>query len=675
MYNKYFGFREKPFNVTPDPRFYYSNPVYQEAYASLLYGIRERKGFIVLTGEVGTGKTTLLRMLMNNLDATIRFVFFYNTTLTFEELVTFTCEELGLTVKGAARLQKIQALNEFLIAQLKKGGTGVLLIDEAQNLAEEALENLRLLSNLETTSEKLLQIVLVGQPELEVKLNQASLRQIKQRIAVRSRLDRLKDREVGPFVAHRLSTVGYEGRDLFSAEAIENIVVYSKGIPRLINIICDNALLIAYASSQKKVSAEMIREAARDLGLESDAPKVEAAKAESVKVESPKVEIPKVVTAKAESPKTEAPRVEIPKAESVKVESPKVEIPKVVTAKTEAPKTEAPRVEIPKVESSKVESPRVESPVAMRAPNNGKEKPLQRVKGEPPKRRPRRLARLGVGAFMALLVLSPLAFVVDLFETKDLLLGLKLNVEELPGKMGKGLKLFEDKFFSLVATMGKVQAPIASDASIELRPEPIVNPDHEPLASAKQAEPTSSPGLPERSHPGTTESSSTINSHPPAKVKGVVGGEWKERPVVIQYGSTIGGIAGDVYGGNRLLAMDLLKEANPQIENLNWVLAGQSLSLPPLTRETLLRRQSDSSYRLVLASFIRSQEAEKFGEAVRRKGYEIMITRQKVSDNLLLHRVEIGGLKNLEAANQAWDSATANRWISMADSLSAKEDQ
>ncbi|MBI4488814.1 MAG: AAA family ATPase, partial [Deltaproteobacteria bacterium] len=539
------------------------------------------------------------------------------------------------------------------------GGTGVLLIDEAQNLAEEALENLRLLSNLETTSEKLLQIVLVGQPELEVKLNQASLRQIKQRIAVRSHLDRLKDREVGPFVAHRLSTVGYEGRDLFSAEAIENIAVYSKGIPRLINIICDNALLIAYASSQKKVSAEMIREAARDLGLEPEAPKVEA-----VRAESPKVEIPKVVAAKVESPKREAPRVEIPK-----VESPKIEIPKAESLKVEIPKMESPKVESPKAESPKVESPRAESPVAMRAPNNGKEKPLQRVKRE---RRPRRLARLGIGAFMALLVLSPLAFVVDPFEVKDLLLGLKLNVEELPGKMAKGLKLFEDKFFSSVATMGKVQAPIASDSSIQLRPEAIgqspVNPDHESLASAKQAEPTSSPSLPERSHPGTVESSSTINSHPPAKVKGVVGGEWKERPVVIQYGSTIGGIAGDVYGSNRLLAMDLLKEANPQIENLNWVLAGQSLSLPPLTRETLLRRQSDSSYRLILASFVSSQGAEKFGEVVRRKGYEVVITRQQVSNNLLLHRVEIGGLKNLEAANQAWETALTNQWLALAES-------
>lgn len=646
MYSAYFGFREKPFNVTPDPRFFYSNSVYQEAYAGLLYGIRERKGFIVLTGEVGTGKTTLLRMLMNNLDATIRFVFFYNTTLTFEELVTFTCEELGLAVKGTGRLRKIQSLNEFLIAQLRKGGTGVLLIDEAQNLAEEALENLRLLSNLETTSEKLLQIVLVGQPELEVKLNQASLRQIKQRIAVRSRLDRLKDREVGPFVAYRLSAVGYEGRDLFSAEAIENIAVYSKGIPRLINIICDNALLIAYASSQKKVSAEMIREAARDLGLESDAPKVEAARAESSKVESPKVEIPKVVA-----------------------------------AKTESPKMEAPRVEIPKVESSKVESPRVESPVAMRAPNNGKEKPLQRVKGEPPKRkrRPRRLARLGVGAFMALLVLSPLAFVVDPFEIKDLLLALKLNVEELPGKMGKGLKLFEDKFFARETKMEQVQAPVASNSSIELRPEPKgqspASPDHKPLASAKQAEPTSSTDLPERSQSGKVESSSTINSQPPVKVKGVVRDRRQERPMVIQYGSTIGSIAGHFYEADSTLGMDLLKEFNPQIEDLNWVFAGEGLRLPPLTKETLLREQPNGSYRLVLASFISSQGAEKFGEAVRRKGYEVVITLRKVAGNFSLYRVEIGELKNLAAANQAWDTAIANKWISLADSLSAKEDQ
>lgn len=267
MYTAYFGFQEKPFTVTPDPRFFFPNPVHHEAYASLLYGIRERKGFIVLSGEVGTGKTTLLRRLMNNMEASVRFVFFYNTTLTFEEIVSFTCEDLGLSTKDGGRLSKIQALNEFLIEQLKKGGTGVLLIDEAQNLREEVLENLRLLSNLETASEKLIQIVLVGQPELETKLDQPSLRQLKQRIALRCRLDRLKDREVGPFIHYRLRAVGYERQDLFLPEAIQRVALYSKGIPRLINMICDNALLIAYAASRKTVSAEMIEEVASDLRL------------------------------------------------------------------------------------------------------------------------------------------------------------------------------------------------------------------------------------------------------------------------------------------------------------------------------------------------------------------------------------------------------------------------
>jgi type II secretory pathway predicted ATPase ExeA len=273
MYTEYFGFREKPFNVTPDPRFFYTNSIFKDADADLLYGIRERKGLILLTGEVGTGKTTLLRRLMETLDPAIRFVFFYNTSLTFEELLTFACEELGVEVKGggSGRLQKIQALNEFLLAQLEKGGTGVLLVDEAQNLSDDVLENLRLLSNLETGSEKLLQIVLVGQPELESMLDKPKFRQIKQRIAVRNRLDGLKDVEVGRYIEYRLNTVGYVRKSLFTPGAIQRIAVYSKGVPRLINIICDNALLIAYVTSQQKVSDDIIEEVAQDLRLKKEA--------------------------------------------------------------------------------------------------------------------------------------------------------------------------------------------------------------------------------------------------------------------------------------------------------------------------------------------------------------------------------------------------------------------
>jgi general secretion pathway protein A len=187
MYNRYFGFRESPFSVTPDPRFFYSNPVYLEAYASLRYGIEAKKGFTMITGEVGTGKTTLLRRLLHNLEHTVHSVFIFNTYLTFPELLQVTLHGLGLAPKDTSKVTMLQQLNDYLIKQLEQGHTVAALIDEAQNLSDEVLEDLRLLTNLETDREKLLQIVLMGQPELEVKLDQSRLRQLKQRVAVQCR--------------------------------------------------------------------------------------------------------------------------------------------------------------------------------------------------------------------------------------------------------------------------------------------------------------------------------------------------------------------------------------------------------------------------------------------------------------------------------------------------------
>jgi general secretion pathway protein A len=265
MYTAYFGFRETPFNATPDPRFFFVNEVYQEAYANLRYGVLERKGFIVLTGEVGTGKTTLIRRLIDNLEATIRSVFVWNTIVSFEELLADVCGQLGLKVEGLNRLQRLRALEGFLSEQFTRRGTVVLFVDEAQNLSDDALENLRLLSNLETPTQKLLQIVLVGQPELDTRLAQASLRQLRQRVVIRARLGRLHDAEVAAFIDFRLRAAGYEGHPLFGRDAVRRIAALSGGIPRLINIICDNALLIAFATSQAKISAKIIDEASRDL--------------------------------------------------------------------------------------------------------------------------------------------------------------------------------------------------------------------------------------------------------------------------------------------------------------------------------------------------------------------------------------------------------------------------
>ena len=267
MYNSYFGFRESPFSVTPDPRFFYANPIYLEAFATLRYGIEAKKGFIVITGEVGTGKTTLLRKLLHTLADTVHSVLIFNSCLSFPEILQVTLQDLGLTATGHNRVQMLQQLNDYLIKQLRLGHTVMMLIDEAQNLSDEVLENLRLLSNLETDQEKLIQIVLVGQPELQAKLGQLHLRQLKQRIALQCRLNPLARTEVGPYIHSRLAVAGYKGKSLFDPEAVERIAAYSNGIPRVMNIICDNALLTAYAEAQPIVSANIIEAVARDLEL------------------------------------------------------------------------------------------------------------------------------------------------------------------------------------------------------------------------------------------------------------------------------------------------------------------------------------------------------------------------------------------------------------------------
>ena len=273
MYGKHFGLEEIPFSVTPDPRFSYSNSLYREAFATLRYGIETRKGFIVITGEAGTGKTTLLRRLMRTLEATVHTAFIFNTHLAFTELLRLVLSDLGVAHSATNdRLTLITELNDYLIEQLHEDHIVSLLVDEAQGLSDEMLEELRLLSNLETDRAKLIQIVLMGQPELERKLDQPELRQFKQRVAVRCRLAPLRSDEVASYINSRLDTVGYEGKELFDLGSVQKIALYSKGIPRLINVICDNALLIAYAISQSKVSAKIIDEVARDLQLVEPSP-------------------------------------------------------------------------------------------------------------------------------------------------------------------------------------------------------------------------------------------------------------------------------------------------------------------------------------------------------------------------------------------------------------------
>ena len=265
MYEPHFGLTEKPFNLTPNPRFLYLSKTHQEALAHLRYGLENRVGFIAVTGEVGTGKTTILRSLFNQLDTTrYRLALLFNPCLTPLELLRAVCHEFGLPAAGTDSLSLLNELNGFLLEENHAGRTPVLVIDEAQNLHPEVLEQIRLLSNLETERDKLVQIVLVGQPELDELLDRKELRQITQRISVRCCLQPLDLMETCAYVQHRLQIAGVFG-ELFDATALTAVFRWSHGLPRLINVLCDRALLCAYAGGQYQVSRGEVRQAIYEL--------------------------------------------------------------------------------------------------------------------------------------------------------------------------------------------------------------------------------------------------------------------------------------------------------------------------------------------------------------------------------------------------------------------------
>lgn len=265
MYLDYYGLKEPPFNITPNPRFLFFSAKHREAFNHLLYGIRERKGFVQLTGEVGSGKTTLCRALLEQLGSQFSTALILNPVLDADQLIKAIAMELGLQVKGLDRLETVAEINRFLLQQVEHGKDTVLIIDEAQDLTRELLEQVRLLSNLETDERKLLQIVLMGQPELRDRLNDPSLRQLRQRITIRYHLNPLKRNEIGQYVQHRLQVSGANGAPYFTPAALWRIYRYSRGIPRLINAICDKCLLAGYVEQRDKIDFRMVGRARREL--------------------------------------------------------------------------------------------------------------------------------------------------------------------------------------------------------------------------------------------------------------------------------------------------------------------------------------------------------------------------------------------------------------------------
>jgi general secretion pathway protein A len=265
VYLEFYGLRQAPFDITPNPRFLFHSAKHREAFNHLLYGIRERKGFVQLTGEIGAGKTTLCRALLEQLDGKFSTALILNPVLNADELMKAIATEFGLEAKKHDRLETIAVIGEFLLKQIEHGKETVLIIDEAQNLTEDLLEQVRLISNIETDDRKLLQIVLLGQPELRDRLNSPRLKQLRQRITVRYHLAPLKRFEVGQYIQHRLHISGAKGSPYFTQPAIWRVFNYSGGIPRLINAVCDKALLAGFVEHSDRITYPLVGRAIREL--------------------------------------------------------------------------------------------------------------------------------------------------------------------------------------------------------------------------------------------------------------------------------------------------------------------------------------------------------------------------------------------------------------------------
>jgi general secretion pathway protein A len=265
MYENFYGLKEKPFEITPDPKYLYISESHKEALAHLTYAVREKKGFTVVTGEVGTGKTTLVQTLLSKLDGNTKTAYLFNPILGSTDFLHYICHDLGLKSQKGSKGQYLSQLHNFLMACYSRNENVVLIIDEAHKLDPKLLEEVRLLTNLETSKSKLLQVILMGQPELNEILEDPQFRQLKQRVSLRYHLQPLNKEDTKKYIKKRLRIAGTFDLNLFTQKALNKIYKYSKGTPRLINILCDNALLMGYATDQKVIGSKIIQEVIKNL--------------------------------------------------------------------------------------------------------------------------------------------------------------------------------------------------------------------------------------------------------------------------------------------------------------------------------------------------------------------------------------------------------------------------
>lgn len=639
MYCDFYQLRERPFNVTADPKFLYLNARYREALASLQYGITQRKGFVTLIGEAGTGKTTLLKKLLDELDEGTRTVFIFNTNVTFDEILEYIFAEFDLPVHNGKRLYMLQRLNAFLLEELQHGRNVALLIDEAQDLDQVALEDLRLLSNLETAKEKILQIVLSGQPELGQKLGSPGLRQLRQRVAINCRLLPLTREEISEYIQSRLMAAGGADPKLFTRDAEDRIYEISMGIPRLVNVVCDNSLVIGYALGKRRIGAEVVTEAAADL-LTMEPPQEVADTADA----------PIAVTA--------APRSRRWSQLGVVA----VVLVAIVVGLLSVGRSLLQRPDVPAVVAN--DSDRGPLPVIQPGtrgesdPHAREARPMRNVPAPAPVAREEIPVAPAPQAIAPAPAVQPQANVPDRGEPDTEAADPRDPEAAAPSAPNAPVVAANPRIDSNAIARNPqafdaVPPPAREPAQVAAVPPGAVVRQEAvpPQVPAAVANP---PAIPPVAAP--VVAAPTLGAPiavAPARVqddRGVALALQHYQTVTVNPGQSISELAVRQYGQASPTILDVVKLANPNLRNVDVISVGQTLQLPQLDDGLVVLRQGQDQYALLLLSSPAWQRVKNLEVVLRQRGLQAQVQETDFGPGRTVYRLMIGGLSSREAA-------------------------
>lgn len=658
MYNDFYSFSENPFNVTPDPKFLFLTASHREALASMVYGINQRKGFISITGEVGTGKTTLIHHLLQTLDPQIKAVFIYQTHITFEDLLRNVLLELELKPGDQNRAALMRQLNDYLIQKLALDENLVLFIDEAQNLSREILEDIRMLSNLETANFKLVQIVFVGQPEFEEKLNTPELRQLKQRVGIRREILPLADSESRQYIDHRLKLVGSGSSLVFTEEALAFVIRYAEGVPRTINMVCDNAFLIGFSASKKKIDETIIREVLTDMGIletkkaiHRPQPKDPGPKPTPPPIADPKQVLEKKSLTMDRGPSTVDHSADLPTdhrpltADQHPQTEPAagwVDLEKAILDaeyKTGSGKAEVPEAG-PKVLDSRLAGQELrQSPGELETLSPRGDRPDRSIDKTSP-------------GFLD----SQLAF--EEKKEAGYRFGASETVKERTGKIRRvawilviilcfGLLVFlaKEYFFSPLAEKPPIQSAAMkvpmpdSDVKTQGEAKPEKFPDAALAPGAGKDSPTGDPFRPIT--PSPTTSTEKSSAAPGPKLKKII---------TVQKGDTLFSILRKHYNPINLSIMDHILSANPKIKNPNLILVDQKIRFPEITADSSIVISASGGYRILMGTYAKSEMINQYNNEPELQDKRIEAVPRTLPSGETWYRITAGDFATKEEA-------------------------